>query len=80
MPKTRTGACDHADAHVRELRILNDIAEALNSPPDELRAIERTRACRRTGQEALVGRKSIEDIRPLVLRYPIRPGWPFARG
>ncbi|MGH2395785.1 MAG: hypothetical protein ACRDFW_02115, partial [bacterium] len=30
------------DAHVRELRILNAIAEALNSSPDVQRALERT--------------------------------------
>lgn len=32
----------HADSHVRELRILNAIAEALNSSHDEQRALERT--------------------------------------
>ncbi|MGH2425087.1 MAG: hypothetical protein ACRDF1_02220, partial [bacterium] len=30
------------DAHIRELRILNAIAEALNSSPDVQRALERT--------------------------------------
>ncbi len=42
MPEGRSGASDHADAPVREPRILNAIAEALNSSPDELRALERT--------------------------------------
>lgn len=36
------GASRHTRSHVRELRILNAIAEALNSSPDELQALERT--------------------------------------
>lgn len=40
VPVKRTSRTE--DAHIRELRILNAIAEALNSSPDVQRALERT--------------------------------------